>query len=511
MFKAFYSNTVKALLLTLVGAYSVTVYASMKDDVGYTELANQLGAALPDGSGISVFQIEAGDDWIADSANAEFSGKTITSLSSVASPSTSNHATTVGKLFYGSSSSMSPGITDIGAHSVAGSSTTAAGWLFDHLQLNTAALPLETNRRIANHSWVDTGSVDGATASIVFRFSDWYSNIDEVIQIYAPNNGSTDRVLMASSFNGIVVGRTDGVHATGVIALDSVYVAGRPAIHLVAPASVTSSSAPIGASAAALLISAAQLNPAWSDSSTSNRLGTSIANAERLETIKAALMAGASRITYNTSGLGDITTYRESPSDQTANGLDWRYGAGQINVAHSYAILAAGEKPSVEDGGASNIGFTGFDHDPAFGGSSGSNNTATYELGTTDIPIDLSVSLVWNLNVSGSPNTPVPYSSTTLYDLDLELINTSNGSTVAAESISSIDNTENIWLTLEANTQYQLRVKNAPGQANFNWDYSLAWAQSPATTFINVPLPAWAVLLLFMGFAAIYRRHRPQH
>ena len=78
------------------------------------------------------------------------------------------------------------------------------------------------------------------------------------------------------------------------------------------------------------------------DGSTSNRNGAVIYNAERSETIKAALMAGASRFTFNTSTTANVEDYRVAAANQTDNGLDWRYGAGQLNINNSYNILAAG-------------------------------------------------------------------------------------------------------------------------------------------------------------------------
>jgi len=74
-----------------------------------------------------------------------------------------------------------------------------------------------------------------------------------------------------------------------------------------------------------------------------------IYNAERAATIKATLMAGADRVTVNSLATANITDYR-SAGHQTSNGLDDRFGAGQLNILHSYQILAAGEQNSLEEG-----------------------------------------------------------------------------------------------------------------------------------------------------------------
>lgn len=482
---------------------SMAVFGDTKEDLGLNDLANELGVSLPNGSGIAVFQIEAklGDDtWLADAATGEFAGKTITALSSVASPGFSGHAVNVGRRFYGIANSISLGITDIGAHST-------DGWFFDELNLNTTSYPAPTVRRVANHSYVGTGFQDGggvfspSLTALVLKVNDWFSDVDELMQVYSPNNNNlrlttASTVLMATSFNGLVVGVSDFTHGEKVIQLDATYVADRVAINVVVPQSLTSFSAPFGSSAVALLMSAAQANHDWSDGSVTTRAGTIVQNAERIETVKAVLMAGALRQTLNSTTTGDVQGYRSLVSHQTNNGLDWRYGAGQINVFNSYHILAASEHASAEDAGIGSIGFAGFDHDDAFGGLSGTNAVGTYHLGVNPELRNFAVSLVWNLSVVGSPNQFTPFDDTaSLYDLNLELIDLTAGGNVVASSESLIDNTENIWFALQPDREYELRVSKAVTQANFNWDYSIAWQ---ATEFVelNIPFPNWAMLIL---------------
>ena len=78
-------------------------------------------------------------------------------------------------------------------------------------------------------------------------------------------------------------------------------------------------------------ITKSEPEPDPTETSTINRNGDTIYNTERTEVIKAALMAGAVRITNNTTG-NDITDYRIDAANQTLNGLDIRYGAGQLNI-----------------------------------------------------------------------------------------------------------------------------------------------------------------------------------
>ncbi len=477
-------------------------YASLKEDVGYSRLQFELGASLPLGSA-SVLQVEVdvgSDEWIADDTHSEFSGKTISSLTLPPAAGPSGHATTVGRYFYGNNTSMSPGVAVIGAHSV-------DGWLLQVLAPGSllSATPTTSPHRVANLSWV--GDTNEGDASAFLRRSDWVSDIDELIQVFGAANSGNGEKLMATAYNGIVSGITAGTSGNQAVALDSVYVAGRPAINLVTPVTNSSRSAATVSSAATLLIDAASSNPAWSDSTASNRSGAIVYNAERIETVKAALMAGASRWTINTEQFGEISDYRAAPENQTDNGLDWRYGAGQLNVYNSYRIISSGEKPSLADGGSNSIGFIGYDHDAAFGGASSSNTEAIYDLGVTSARLDITIALVWNLSVAGPQAGPIGFDDTAeLYNLDLELVDVTNGNIVVASSTSAKDNTENIWHTLDANTHYQIRVLKGPGQANFNWDYAIAWHSQPALEDMNIPLPHWVLGLLLCTLTLIHRR-----
>ena len=245
-----------------------------------------------------------------------------------------------------------------------------------------------------------------------------------------------------------------------------------------APQTTTSAATPVVAAAAAVLVETGHSNPGLSDGpSTTNRNNSDpIYNAERSEVIKAVLMAGADRFTINGSGVANISDYRVDAANQTANGLDARFGAGQVNVYNSYHIIAAGEQNSNEDDGSGtgNIGVYGFDYDPSFGGSSGSNNIASYYFSTGADPIILSTSLVWNMDIAGGGG-PNFNSTATFYDLDLLLYDVTGSQTLVMSSASQIDNTENIWTSLQAGRDYLLQVIPKAGQSNFQWDYALAW------------------------------------
>ena len=301
------------------------------------------------------------------------------------------------------------------------------------------------------------------------------------------NNGAgvATQPQLGSSFNAIAVGRSDGISKQGSVALDSLYTIGRTRPDLVAPIDATSYATPVVSAAATLLVEVGHKNPTLSTDPavqyTTNRNGDTIYNAERSEVVKAALMAGASR-TAPQLALGYHAT--------TTNGLDSTYGAGQLNIYNSYHIIAAGEQNSLEDGGSGLIGRYGFDYDPYFGGlapSSGqpaSNRTASYYF-TASANGKMTASLVWNLDVD----------NLTLYHLGLYLYDLTDLDHPVAFANGTLDNTENLWTSVDANHNYLLQVGALTG-ADFLWDYGLAWDIS------TVPVPG-TVYLLGTGFLVL--------
>lgn len=486
--------------LSVVALLLVTsqVYADYKGDIGYTLLEIELGSGIPDGSWVVVTQVEAAigetetdvGAWMPDVTSSQFSGKTILDQSNPLSNGVSSHATGVGGLFYGNDS-MASGITNIDVYS-------ASDWLINgFLKTGSNSQPLISSSRIANHSWVGEMDIPENSAQVLRRV-DWLVEEQEFIQVVAMNNGSNNRTLLGSAYNSIAAGRTDTLHAQGSIGLDSVYTEGRTRPDVVVPVAATSSATPVASAAAALLIEQAHSAAQGSTAIISN--GDSIYNGERSEVVKAVIMAGADRITDNSSTTAQISDYRENALNQTANGLDSRFGAGQLNVLNNYQIMDGGEQDSLQDGGATTIGMMGYDYDESFGGSQGSNNSASYLFETTQLDgLQLTASLVWNLDIEDNVNGPSFNPVAKLFNLDLFLYDvTEDGQSLLASSESAIDNTENLWFFLEAGRDYQLVVE-AIGDS-FNWDYALAWRVAP------VPMPAavWLFisgLLFLLGFS----------
>jgi hypothetical protein len=310
---------------------------------------------------------------------------------------------------------------------------------------------------------------------------------DEFIQcVGIKNNSSANQSLLSGAYNVIAVGKSDGINGFGTPQLDNDYVSGRTRPEIVAPISTSSGATPVVAAAAALLVELGNSNSGLSTDPlvtlTTNRNNDTIFNAERSEVIKAALMAGAERATSN-SGSADITDYRADPANQTVNGLDKRFGAGQVNIYNSFHIVAAGEQNSDEDDGSGSgvIGSSGFDYDPYFGGAGGSNATASYFFSSGINPMGLSASLAWNMDIDGG-NSSSFSSGATLHNLDLYLYDVTGGGQVLVQnSVSTIDNTETIWTTLDAGKDYLLEVTPKTGQVAFEWDYAIAWQLTDLT------------------------------
>ena len=466
------------------------VFADYKSDIGYDDLENLLVFSKPTGANIGVIQVEASLVGGSDSAypiyapeiiNSQFAGKTFI-FPGAASTSPSGHATGVGSRYYGNDS-IAYGISNI-------TSYESNAWL-NSIASETVSAPFDGSR-IANHSWVGNGEKPIAAGTIL-RLVDRQVELEEAIQVVGMANSAGNSPLLGSAFNVIAVGRTDGGHDKDSDAVDPVYLAGRTRPDLVVPQATTSVAAPVVSAAAALLIETGHDGASSVSNDSTNVIGVGrIYNAERAETIKAALMAGADRVTANTSTTANISDYRSS-GHQTGNGLDDRFGAGQINILHSYQIIAAGEQDSSEDSGSSGgwIDLSGFDYDASFGGSAGSNSVAIYKF-NADAELKLSASLVWNLGVANNASL-----TTTLHDLNLELYDATTQTTTAL-SASTINNTENLWVSLVMGHSYELLVKSTE-TGNFSWDYALAWHMSPIET---VPVPVSGVFYLFAGAIA---------
>jgi len=483
-------STALAVLITLcAGLCAPGAAAGLKEAIGFTRLQAELGPAMPTGSDILVTQVEArtsyGDPlgpYMPDPGNSQFTGKMIHKKSADAVTTYSGHATSVGQRYYGNASSLTPAVGTIEVYETNHFLTSGMlhhgyshqpGYTFSDGDKASAS-------RVANHSWV--GSASAATAADILRRLDYLAAADGFIQVVAPDNATSNRPLLISAFNTLSVGRADGTHQRGSAGVDAVYTAGRVKPDLVVPESRTSYAAPPAASAVALLLETGR-EPALSTDPvqpfTTDRDGAVIRNAQRPEVIKAALMAGARRVALE--GAAIIADYRVSPTHQGANGLDTRFGAGQLDIYHGYHILAAGEQNSAEDypAGQGQIDPCGFDFDPFFGGVGDANAQGTYHFTAGQDERMLQAALVWHLVIHGGTWTHFN-GSAVLNDMALVLDDvTDPGQPMRiAAAAGEGDNSAHLWVPLSPGRAYRLQVTPGPQQAPFNGAYALAWRRT---------------------------------
>lgn len=311
-----------------------TVRADYLDDTGYRALAAELGAALPTGAGVGVTQVEYGEPAYLPQAGtgtftgsgALFGGKTFTAKSGPSA--TSPHAEDVGAHFFSLNTNpllgratFTPGITSIDVYLVDALGTTSS-WVYeawlqsgDLLQPGDLLAPLTETRSLQSHAWVSTADPDfAASDNITLRRFDFAIRRDGFLAVTGVNNGiSPVPSLMASAFNNLSAGLSSGGHSTGGVAshLDG---PGRQKPEIVVPLDLTSFGTGLVSSAGALL------------RQTANSQG---ANARRPETLKAILLAGA--------------TKEEFPgwSHTAVLPLDPVFGAGELNVRNSWQIQPA--------------------------------------------------------------------------------------------------------------------------------------------------------------------------
>ncbi|MBN1854176.1 MAG: hypothetical protein JW829_15720 [Pirellulales bacterium] len=407
--------------------------AGWKDEIGYTQLAEILGINLPTGSGIRASHIEAetgeNKDYAPLTTHDQFAGKTFTLMSGTTG-GVSGHATSVGRLFYGLTESISPGVDTI--HNWAAGSWTSSGFL----KTGSSSEPAIEVQDVQNHSWI--GSFESISSSIeALRRFDYTINRDNYVAVVGVNNGSSTSIpqLLAHCYNAISVGCTDGDHSHGLTTFDGF---GRIKPDIVAPQSTTSMATPMVGSAAALLLEAGA--------------GT---QAENSETIKAILLAGA-------------TKHEFSDWDRTSTRpLDDIYGAGELNIHRSFNILEAGEQ---EASATEMVTHLGWDF------NIGQSNDLCYffEVSENDIIHEMSVTLTWNRTITdgiSGTNWGNPISS--LADLSLELWQATDFSldTQLDLSNSPVDNVEHIYIEHLTAGQYAMRVLGAEGT-----DFALAWS-----------------------------------
>lgn len=405
--------------------------------VGYTRLVqelNQRGIAVPTGTGLRVGLVEARVDgfYFPNSALPEFSGKTFNNLGPDVSPSSSGHASGVGSLFFGNSSSMAPGVTQIDVYD-------ATTFVLTQQGLNPNLQPQSTNVAVMNHSYI--GNLDPASEGVEANARmDYTVTRDGFTNVVALNNdvGPVPQIY-AQSYNSIVVGRTDGAHTYGITTIG---VTGRTKPDIVAPQGFTSNATPVVSSTATLLHSAAN--------------SMNMLNARAPEAMKAIIMAGADKTPFN------------NWSNTSTRPLDSVFGAGEVDVYNSYKILEGGEFNGSNTIPSTSSGLHGWDL-----GDIAANDSQfwTFEIGSGGSLSEASILLTWNAlyeDVQGN----FDLNQFTVANMSMRLYEANGAAlgSMVALSDSPVDNVEHIYLRNLSAGRYALEISS-----DIATRFGLAW------------------------------------
>lgn len=441
-----------------------------KATIGYDKLQLEVGAGLANGAGVVVALAEANtgaigtNTYYLNTADSQFSGKSFTDISNLTPRNISGHATSVGQLFFGNTSSIAGGVTNVQVYD-------AANFVFAQQQLGNAGVnPSSTlGFSVLNHSYIGNGLAPASAAESNARL-DYTIARDRFTSVVALGNGGVLPQIYGQSYNSIVVGLSSGGHSQGTT---DVGVVGRVKPDIVSPLGTTSEATPLVSSTAALLHQAA------------SDFGTP--NARNSEAMKAIIMAGATK--------DSIPTW----SNTSTRPLDSVYGAGQLNVYNSYRILEAGETNGVLSipitSTAVNSGLQGWD----FGSSitPGSPLYWNFNVAEGSTISEASILLTWNAQFKDSLGNFTP--SLSLANMDLRLFRSNNGvlgSEVGA-SLSSIDNVEHIYLRNLSSGGYTIQVSS-----NLDASFGLAW------NITAVPEPSSFACLFAVGVVVSIRSIR---
>lgn len=449
-------QTQRLIPFALLALAAPAAAQTIADETGKTALIERVSlAATPTGAGVIAGQVEAGaPGYMPDVGLPEFAGKVFNALSNGAA--VSGHATVVGQHYYSLTNSIAPGVPQIDCYE-------ASHWLSTGFLNGTVPTPPKIGAfKVLNHSWIGSGANVNAT----LRKLDYAIEDQGYVVCVGVNNGPgpLDVALLSHGYNLLSVGRSDGAHHAGGT-LAGVDGPGRMKPEIVAPAGATSFSTPLISGAAALLVETARTHPAL----------ILDPDAERPETIKAVLMAGAEHRAGWTNGAPTSGPSRGA----TATPLDALWGADEVDVNRSHWILTGGDVPAASD--------------PALASAAPSAAWERFEIGPGEKRywrIDVaqtaphaSVLLTWHriglLSPSGSIMT----------QMELELFRLDNGQLVSlvgdagllwfsagnVQSTSAVDNLEHLYLEGLSPGSYALEVRRVSDAIASPWPASVAW------------------------------------
>lgn len=408
--------------------------------IGITAAEQRLGEAVPTGRGVVFGHVEGNPGKYAPKTGAPwFNGVTFVERSG---PSEAfGHATGTASVVYGRFG-LAPGVETV--HLFASNPWLGGGYLNAHRPVQP---PDRQPIRVFTHSWI---SDDRPGVESVLRRVDFDVDQRGVIYCVGVNNRRTSAVpaMLAAAYNAIAVGTGDanGASSGGYTRVEGV---GRCKPDLVGPVGLTSFTTPAVAACVARLLEAADTLPTEADR----------APAARPETIKAVLLAGATKPDFWQPELG--------------RPLDEHLGAGIAHLDRSLRMLQGtrlpdGDVPVEAQPGWAMIELTG-----------GQTRSFTFEQDQSFGPV--SIALTWHRRIAGQIanvpqlgrdlwlNTP----RTADFDLRLVLLDDA-GERIVGLSDSEVDNVEHLYFDQLPAGRYRLDVIRLTDENDEPWTAALA-------------------------------------
>ena len=221
--------------------------------------------------------------------------------------------------------------------------------------------------------------------------------------------------------------------------------------------------------------------------------------------LRSVLMASSTR----TEGWNNGQTPGPGGALITTQALDFRTGAGALDVGQAALLYALGTTDVPGTGGGTDLAPSGWDRGSV---TSGNSNAYIIDLTGVSSPSELTVSLNWF--VSDTFNTvdgTVAYGS--FADLDLEIWSVSfdaNPATLLAASRTLYNTSEFLRIGVTPGTLFDLRVRFAGLVYDFDASsvggvvYGLAWATT------SIPEPSAYATVASLGVALFVVRRRPR-
>ncbi|MGH8046014.1 MAG: hypothetical protein ACREKL_02100 [Chthoniobacterales bacterium] len=388
--------------------------------------------------------------------------------------SASNHANSVGINLYGATTGGAPGVQRV--------ENFDADYFVNNIVIHLVTVgpsttwqPVAIASPIVNQSFVFT-ETNPSNIATINAFYDAYVNAFGTLFVNGLNNGAGSLTnAPASMYNGIAVGRTDGVHS------------GRA--QLVAPAIATSFATPWVSAAAVVLRQAAELG---------DFLALPGTDPTDSRVLKAGLLNGATK----TPGWSHTST---DPLDPT-------YGSGVVNVHGAFDTLAGGQK---DQSSTALIALGTIPTNSPFtapiGGLAGWDLNSLTALTTSDavahyffdlsnqLSLSLTATLTWDSIVSALSDT-----GDRINNFDLVLVNATTHA-IAWSSVSTAYNVEQIYLTNLPSAKYDLQVilRGGTGTPSLSDNYAVAWSW---TSTGPVPESNFVWVIGAAGFLFIVRK-----